>query len=205
VTGRAACDRRTIHVHDLATEESEVRPFSYEQIALIESFADQAVIAIENERLYNDLREREARIRRLVDSNIIGIMIGDSRGRILEANEALLDMLGYSREDLIAGRLRWTRLTPPEWAPADQDALAQLSATGTCRPYEKEYSRRDGNRVPVLVGGAFFEPKRDEGIVFVIDMTERKRAEEGLPQGANAADARQPRRHHGSALGLDRA
>jgi PAS domain S-box-containing protein len=217
VTGRAACDRRTIHVHDLAAEESEypvgssnakreghrttlatpllregtpvgiilvrrmeVRPFSDEQIALIESFADQAVIAIENERLYNDLREREARIRRLVDSNIIGIMIGDSRGRILEANEALLDMLGYSREDLIAGRLRWTKLTPSEWAPADQDALAQLSATGTCRPYEKEYSRRDGNRVPVLVGGAFFEPKRDEGVVFVIDMTERKRAEEAF-------------------------
>jgi PAS domain S-box-containing protein len=158
----------------------EVRPFSDEQIALIESFADQAVIAIENERLYNDLREREARIRRLVDSNIIGIMIGDSRGRILEANDALLDMLGYSREDLIAGRLRWTKLTPPEWAPADEDALAQLSATGTCRPYEKEYSRRDGNRVPVLVGGAFFEPKRDEGVVFVIDMTERKRAEEAF-------------------------
>jgi PAS domain S-box-containing protein len=217
VTGRAACDRRTIHVHDLAAEESEypvgssnakreghrttlatpllregtpvgiilvrrmeVRPFSDEQIALIETFADQAVIAIENVRLYNDLREREARIRRLVDSNIIGIMIGDSRGRILEANEALLDMLGYSREDLIAGRLRWTKLTPPEWAPADQDALAQLSATGTCRPYEKEYSRKDGNRVPVLVGGAFFEPKRDEGVVFVVDMTERKRAEEAF-------------------------
>jgi PAS domain S-box-containing protein len=217
VTGRAACDRRTIHVHDLAAEEGEypvgssnakreghrttlatpllregtpigiilvrrmeVRPFSDEQIALIETFADQAVIAIENVRLYDDLREREARIRRLVDSNIIGIMIGDSRGRILEANEALLDMLGYSREDLIAGRLRWTKLTPPEWAPADQDALAQLSATGTCRPYEKEYSRKDGNRVPVLVGGAFFEPKRDEGVVFVIDMTERKRGEEAF-------------------------
>jgi PAS domain S-box-containing protein len=217
VTGRAACDRRTTHVHDLAAEEGEypvgssnakreghrttlatpllregtligiilvrrmeVRPFSDEQIALIETFADQAVIAIENVRLYNDLREREARIRRLVDSNIIGIMIGDPRGRILEANEALLDMLGYSREDLIAGRLRWTKLTPPEWAPADQAALAELSATGTCRPYEKEYSRKDGNRVPVLVGGAFFEPKRDDGVIFVIDMTERKRAEEAF-------------------------
>jgi PAS domain S-box-containing protein len=154
--------------------------FTPARISVLELLASQAAISLENARLYNDLREREARIRRLVDSNIIGIMIGDSRGRILEANEALLDMLGYSREDLIAGRLRWTKLTPPEWAPADQDALAQLSATGTCRPYEKEYSRKDGNRVPVLVGGAFFEPKRDEGVVFVIDMTERKRAEEAL-------------------------
>ena len=81
---------------------------------------------------------------------------------------------------IIAGRLRWTKLTPPEWAPADQAALAELSATGTCRPYEKEYSRKDGNRVPVLVGGAFFEPKRDDGVIFVIDMTERKRAEVNL-------------------------
>jgi PAS domain S-box-containing protein len=154
--------------------------FTPARISVLELLASQAAISLENARLYNDLREREARIRRLVDSNIIGIMIGDSRGRILEANEALLDMLGYSREELIAGRLRWTKLTPPEWAPADQDALAQLSATGTCRPYEKEYSRKDGGRVPVLVGGAFFEPKRDEGVVFVIDMTERKRAEEAL-------------------------
>src|SRR5258705_2033061 len=128
----------------------------------------------------NDFRERDARIRGLVDSNLIGIFIGDSRGGILEANEAFLDMLGYSVEDLISGRIRWTKLTPAEWAPADQDALAQLSETGTCKPFEKEYFRKDGSRVPVLIGGAFFEVKRDEGVVFVIDMTDRKRAEQAL-------------------------
>jgi len=217
VTGRAACDRRTIHVHDLAAEEGEypvgssnakreghrttlatpllregittgiilvrrmeVRPFSDKQIALLETFADQAAITIENARLYSDLQEREARIRRLVDSNIIGIFIGDSRGRIIEANDAFLDMLGYGHDDVISGRMRWTKLTPTEWAPADEDALAQLSGTGTCRPYEKEYYRKDGSRVPVLVGGAFFEGKADEGVVFVIDMSDRKRAEEAL-------------------------
>ncbi|MGB6313210.1 MAG: PAS domain S-box protein, partial [Pseudolabrys sp.] len=217
VTGRAACDRRTIHVHDLAAEEGEypvgssnakreghrttlgtpllregipigiilvrrreVRPFSDQQIALIETFADQAVIAIENARLYNDLQEREARIRRLVESNIIGIFIGDSRGRIIEANDAFLEMLGYGHDDVISGRMRWTKLTPTEWAPADEDALAQLSGTRTCRPYEKEYYRKDGSRVPVLVGGAFFEGKADEGVVFVIDMSDRKRAEKAL-------------------------
>jgi PAS domain S-box-containing protein len=158
----------------------EVRPFYDEQIALIETFADQAVIAIENVRLYNDLREREARIRRLVDSNIIGIFIGDSRGRIIEANDAFLKMLDYGHDDVISGRMRWTKLTPTEWAPADEDALAQLSGTGTCRPYEKEYYRKDGSRVPVLVGGAFFERKADEGVVFVIDMSDRKRAEEAM-------------------------
>ncbi len=154
--------------------------FTPARISVLELLASQAAISLENARLYSDLREREARIRRLVDSNIIGIMIGDSRGRIIEANDAFLDLLGYGREDLVSGRIRWTKLTPAEWTAADQDAIAQLSATGTCRPYEKEYFRKDGSRVPVLVGAAFFERKRDEGVVFVIDMTERKQAEEAL-------------------------
>jgi PAS domain S-box-containing protein len=154
--------------------------FTPTRISVLELLASQAAISLENARLYNDLGEREARIRRLVDSNIIGIFIGDSRGHIMEANEAFLDMLGYSREDLISGRIRWTKLTPAEWATADQDALAQMSATGSCKPFEKEFFRKDGSRVPILVGGAFFERKQDEGVVFVIDMTERKRAEEKL-------------------------
>src|SRR5256885_15042544 len=121
-------------------------------------------------------------MRRRADSTIIGLVIGGSRGRILKPNEAFLDMLGSSREALASGRIRWTKLTPAGWPPADQDALAQLSATATCKPYEKEYFRKDGSRVPVLVGGAFFEPKRNEAVVFVIDMTERKRAERALQQ-----------------------
>jgi PAS domain S-box-containing protein len=154
--------------------------FTPVRISVLELLASQAAISLENARLYNDLGEREARIHRLVDANIIGIMIGDSRGRIIEANNAFLDMLGYSHEDLISGRIRWTKLTPAEWAAADQDALAQMSATGSCKPFEKEYFRKDGSRVPILVGGAFFEWKPDEGVVFVVDMTDRKRAEEKL-------------------------
>jgi PAS domain S-box-containing protein len=154
--------------------------FTPARISVLELLASQAAISLENARLYNDLREREARIRRLVDSNIIGIMIWDFQGRIIEANEAILDMLGYSREELISGRMGWTDLTPAEWAPADQDALAQVSATGSCKPFEKEYFRKDGIRVPILIAGARFEWKRDEGVAFVLDMTERKRAEEKL-------------------------
>jgi C4-dicarboxylate-specific signal transduction histidine kinase len=81
---------------------------------------------------------------------------------------------------LISGRIEWPELTPAEWAPADQDALAQVSATGSCRPYEKEFSRKDGSRVPILIAGARFEWNREEGVAFVIDMTDRKRAEEKL-------------------------
>jgi PAS domain S-box-containing protein len=154
--------------------------FTPTRISVLELLASQAAISLENARLYNDLQEREARIRRLVDSNIIGIMIWDFQGRVLEANEALLDMLGHSREDLISGRLRWAELTPPEWAAADQDALAQVSTTGSCKPIEKEYFRKDGSRVPILIAAALFEWKRDEGVAFIIDLSERKQAEEKL-------------------------
>jgi PAS domain S-box-containing protein len=156
------------------------RVFTPARISVLELLASQAAISLENARLYDDLQEREARIRRLVDANIIGIMIWAVEGRIIEANEAFLDMLAYSPEDLISGRLRWAELTPAEWAPADQDALAQMRATGSCKPFEKEYLRRDGSRVPILIAGALFEWKRDEGVAFVIDMTDRKRAEERL-------------------------
>src|SRR6202011_3297556 len=89
-------------------------------------------------------------------------------------------MLGYSRDDLVSGRIRWAELTPVDWVRADQEALAQVSATGGCKPYEKEYFRKDGSRVPILIAGALFEWKRDEGVAFVIDMTDRKQAEEKL-------------------------
>jgi PAS domain S-box-containing protein len=131
--------------------------FTPTRISVLEILESQAAISLENARLYSDLREREARIRRLVESSIIGIMIGDSRGRIIEANDAFLEMLDYSRDDLVSGQIRWTKLTPAEWAPADQDALAQMSATGSCKPFEKEYFRNDGSRVPVLVGAALPE------------------------------------------------
>ena len=151
--------------------------FTAARISVLELLASQAAISLENARLYNDLREREGRIRRLVDSNIIGIIIWDFQGRIIEANQAFLDMLGYSREDLISGRLRWTELTPPEWSDADELASAKLKAAGTVQPREKEYLRKDGSRVPVLLGATTFGDKPDEGVAFVLDLTERKRAE----------------------------
>jgi PAS domain-containing protein len=66
-------------------------------------------------------------------------------------------MVGYSREDLVSGRVRWTDLTPAEWRDRDERAIAELEATGTAKPYEKEYFRKDGSRVPALVGRAVFE------------------------------------------------
>jgi len=130
-----------------------------------------------------DITERkttEEKIRRLVDANILGIFIGDVEGAcVVGANEAFLRMLQYSREDLVSRRMLWTDLTPPEWYERDERAMASLKATGAAQPYEKEFFRKDGSRVPVLVGGALFEDGK-EGVAFVLDLSEQKRAEEAL-------------------------
>ncbi len=162
--------------------ENTLTPYAFppDRIAILELLAAQAAISLENTRLYSDLQEREAKVRRLVDSNIIGVFIWDFEGRIIEANKAFLHMVGQSRDDLVSGRVRWTALTPPEWHDASERAVAELRATGTCKAFEKEYFRKDGSRVPVLLGAATFDERRDQGVAFVLDLTERKRAEENL-------------------------
>ncbi|TCK84326.1 AAA family ATPase [Paraburkholderia sp. BL9I2N2] len=154
------------------------RVFSPARIAVLRLVASQAAIALENAHLYRDLAEREAKIRRLVDANIIGIIVWNAGGDILEANDAFLRVVGYERADLVSGRVRWTDLTPPEWREVDERALAETGETGRGQAYEKEFTRKDGSRVPVLVGGATFKASGKEGVAFVLDLTERKRAEE---------------------------
>jgi PAS domain S-box-containing protein len=159
-----------------------INVFTPDRIVVLKLLASEAAISLENIRLYDDLQDREAKIRRLVDSNIIGIFIWHADGRIIDANEAYLRIIGYHRSDLIAGRLSWRDLTPPEWRGADDYRVAQLEMTGTAQPYEKEYFRKDGGRVPVLVGAATFEGRSDEGVGFVLDLTDRKSAERAYTQ-----------------------
>jgi PAS domain S-box-containing protein len=156
--------------------------FTSTRIAVLKLLASQAAISLENTRLYADLEEREAKIRRLVDANIMGIFIWNLEGKIVEANEAFLHMVEHGREDLVSGRMRWTDLTPVEWRDRDARALTDLKEVGTAQPYEKEFFRKHGGRVPVLVGDALFEEGGDEGVAFVLDLSERKRAEEALHQ-----------------------
>ncbi|MEZ2248463.1 PAS domain S-box protein [Microcoleus sp.] len=123
------------------------------------------------------LRESEIRFRSVVESNMIGIGFWDREGAITEANDALLNMLGYSREDLVLGNLYWSQITPPEQADLDRIALEQISAFGSCTPFEKFYIRKDGTRLPVLIGAAHFQGCQDKGSFFVLDISDRKQAE----------------------------
>jgi PAS domain S-box-containing protein len=156
------------------------RVFALAQIPVLKLLASQAAISLENTRLYRDLAEREAKVRRLVEANIIGIVIFNLEGRILEANDAFLRMVGYDRDDLVGRPIRWTDLTPAEWRDRLAQSVAELKATGAVQPYEREYLRKDGSRMPALVGSAAFDEQRDQGVAFVLDLTDRKRAEQSL-------------------------
>lgn len=126
------------------------------------------------------LQQSEARLRRLVDSNIIGIIYSDAQGGITLANDAFLNMLGYDQNDMAAGRVNWKAITPPEMLPLDEKGIEEAVLTGACTPYEKEYICKDGSRVPVLIGYAHFKDGNPPFICFVLDITARKRAEAAL-------------------------
>ena len=134
------------------------------------------------ERAEEPLRERDSRIRRLVESNIIGTLFWDAEGRIVEANDSFLDIVGYLRADLLSKKLLWKDLTAPEFRAADLRALEELRETGTCTPFETEYIRQDGSRIPILLGIIRFEDPNGEGAAFVLGLTERNHARAMLRQ-----------------------
>jgi PAS domain S-box-containing protein len=151
--------------------------FTSARVAVLKLIASQAAVSLKNTLLYRDLALREARIRRLVDANIIGICISRPNGDILEANDAFLRIVRYDRAEFLAGRVSWMKFTASESLERTELALEELTSTGAIQPFEKEYIRKDGSRVPVLVGVAGFDDERDLMVAFVLDLTERKRAE----------------------------
>lgn len=151
--------------------------FTPDRVAVLELLAAQAAISLENTLLYRDLQEREARIRRLVDSNIIGILFWDAGGDISYANDAFLSMTGYSRQELVSGTVRWKDMTPVEYHSEDAQRLEHLRLWRQIAPREKEFFRKDGSRIPVLIGSVLLAGSSDESISFVLDLTERKQAE----------------------------
>ena len=123
------------------------------------------------------LTESEMRFRSVVESNMIGIGFWDANGEVTGANDALLEMIGYTREDLVSGQISWVELTPPEYGELDRAALKQVAESGSCAPFEKEYIRSDGSRFPILVGAGNLQGCTDKGSFFVLDITDRKQAQ----------------------------
>ena len=133
-------------------------------------------------------KETDARFRSLVNSNIIGIFTGTFEGRIVDANDEFLQMLGYSREEFEQSGLMWNELTPPEFQSIDERMEKEVVQTGFCRPLEKEYFHKSGRRVPALVGAVRLDSQKDEAICSVVDITRQKDAERALQMAKDAAD-----------------
>jgi two-component system cell cycle sensor histidine kinase/response regulator CckA len=173
----------------LSASRRIVRPdgtLRWVEVTSTNQLQDPAIGAIVNNiRDVTDRRRAEdalvvaqQRFNALLESGILGIVVSDSTGKIQEANDTFLSMLGYTRQEFAAGQVDWRRATPPEWAGWTTQVSADLARLGWARASEKEYFRKDGTRVPVLVGMAVVEGA--QVISFSIDLTERKRVEKAL-------------------------
>ncbi|MCL6751056.1 PAS domain S-box protein [Nostoc sp. CCCryo 231-06] len=145
----------------------------WQSARVIERLSNQRDLAHETLKTYKD------KLGSFVDSNVIGILFGDVYGGIQQANDEFLRMIGYTQEDLLAGRLSWSNITPPEHLYLDERGIAEAqgNTNAACTPYEKEYIRKDGSRIPVLVGYVLLGEKREESVAFILDLSERKQAE----------------------------
>jgi PAS domain S-box-containing protein len=142
----------------------------------------------ELEQLVEKMQKIEVRVRRLFEANVVGIFFSALDGEIVDANDAFLNMLGYARHDLAGGRLNWWQLTPAEYESVTVNAVQELRQLGVCTPFEKEYVRRDGSHVAVLIGGALIEGVPDMEVAFVIDISERRKAEIELQRAKEDAE-----------------
>jgi two-component system, cell cycle sensor histidine kinase and response regulator CckA len=166
-----------VRYEDLPLKTSDGRSIAVEFVCNVYQAGDRKVIQC-NIRDITERKRTEALFRRLVDSNAQGVVFWNMRGDITGANDAFLRLMRYDRDDLEAGLITREKLTPPEYAGLDRRAIDQITATGVCVPYEKEYVRKDGSRVPVIIGASVFEDNKEEGVAFVIDLTEPKKLEQ---------------------------
>ena len=199
------CGGRVVGIANLMRSSPD-RPYSEDDLRLVQSIADHAALAIGNARAYAAeraaraaaeqtaiaLQRSEARLSRLREAGILGMIVTALDGRVVDVNDTLLQLLDYSRDEILSGRVAWTSLTPPEWSDVDARAVAQLKMSGLSSLREKEYIRNDGKRIPVLARSAMLDDGTGECISFVLDLSERKEAQAAIQQlhEARAADAK---------------
>jgi PAS domain S-box-containing protein len=153
------------------------RRYTDSEVGVAEELARHCALAVDNERLYREARDAQAKISRLFDAGVIGLLVIEGE-RIVEANGRFLGMIGYSQADLDAGHLCWTALTPPDFAQMDARCIAEIEEKGFCTPYEKEFIRQDRSRIPVLIGAAELQRTPPRWIGCVLDLTAQKQAEQ---------------------------
>ena len=151
-----------------------------DRLHFFEEICESIGIAFSRRRMIERTVESEARFRSVFDSGMTGIFFWNVAGEITEANQAFLDLVGYTLEEVTSGKVSWKEMTPPEYRQQDEMMMQELMATRIGRPVEKEYLRKDGSRQPILIGAAMLGDGSSEGVAFVLDITERIRAENDL-------------------------
>jgi len=150
--------------------------------------AERKRIEAERETAFHALQRKEAQMRRLIEANVLGIVFSTADGSITDANEAFLQMVGYDRTDLEAGRLNWRNMTPPEYQQLSDQAISEINSSGVSKTFEKEYIHKNGHRVPALVGGALLEGDLRNTVGFILDLTQYKQAEDKIREQAALLD-----------------
>jgi two-component system cell cycle sensor histidine kinase/response regulator CckA len=166
----------------LGAHTASVRKIAADDVTFVVAVANVLAEAIDRKQAEDEVRQSEARYRRVIESNVLGIFFCSVDGGITGANDAFLKMVGYSREDLHSGLMRWTDMTPPKYRELDEKAVAETMALGVCETYEKEYIRKDGSLVPILIGAATLDGDNCSGLAFIVDISDRKSAEEAFRQ-----------------------
>jgi PAS domain S-box-containing protein len=167
----------------MSVHSSTPREWTPQEVSLVGLVVERCWTEIQRSRAERGLRHSESRLRQLLEAATVGVIVNDRQGRFTYCNPPLLAMLGYTQDDLEQGRLSWSLIQAPEHLEADNRALDQLRATGSCEPYETELVTRDGRRVPAYVGAAFIPDESGSGVsgaAFVTDLTELKSAQREL-------------------------
>jgi PAS domain S-box-containing protein len=146
-------------------------------------FISSYVDITERKQVELALKKSEALFRQIFETNTLGIFFWDMDGNVLDANDYYLNLVGYSRDELARGKVRWRDLTPPEqWAWDDAGVVEMLANGKATTPYEKQYIHKDGHRVDILIGYSLVPGQPGKGVGFIIDITERKQAEAELKE-----------------------
>lgn len=175
-------------VHTHVRLQNLTRRLTEQNERLEKEIQERQQIEVEREQAFRALQRSEARFRRLIESNVIGVIFSRLDGNVIDANDAFLQIVGYDRADLMAGNVNWQTMTPPEYLHLNQAAISELTYTGAFNAFKKEYFHKDGHRIPVMIGGALLDESQQAIVAFVLDLTEHKQAEDKIREQAALLD-----------------